>query len=113
MSASRTPRLGEATHRPARNDAQPDVLYSPAMQKQGTSNGREVVSLRGSREDVVYRGNGQNPGRIGSALSLAYSDASHYDDDDGYMHHDDIVEHLDVIGACDKIRRLEASIDHV
>lgn len=101
MSATRTPRLGERTRRLGdSNDAMQDVLYSPAIQNQGQpSSGKGVVSLHGPREDVVYRGNDQAPGRIGSALSLAYSEASHYEDEDEFMHHDDIVEHLDVIGA--------------
>lgn len=77
-------------------------MYSPPMQGQGqTGEGRDVIALRGTREDIIYRGHGTMPGRIGSALSLPLSEVSHYDDDDDdpVLHHDDIVEHLDVIGA--------------
>lgn len=73
------------------------------MRTQGQGNdvgdsGRDMVAIRGSREDVVYPGHGRRPGRIGSALSLPYSDASTYNLNEDYLHHDDIVEHLDVIG---------------
>ena len=61
--------------------------------------GRDTIALHGSREDVMYRGSAQHPGRIGSALSLPHSIDSHYDLNEHYLHHDDIVEHLDDIGA--------------
>ena len=60
--------------------------------------GREMVALQGSHEQIVYSGNRQHPGLVGSALSLPDSIESRYSQDD-FMHHDDIVEHLDVIGA--------------
>jgi hypothetical protein len=53
----------------------------------------DEVSLRGSTENVVYRGEGGSFGRIGSALSLCEGQ------EDDQHHTDDIVDHLDVIGT--------------
>ncbi|GJE84182.1 hypothetical protein PsYK624_002580 [Phanerochaete sordida] len=51
----------------------------------------DQVSLQGSAENVIYRGEPGHFGRIGTALSECDGDV-----DDGH-HEDDIVEHLDVI----------------
>lgn len=62
------------------------------------TNGRrrsDEISLQGSAENVVYRGEPGHFGRIGSALSECEGEQ------DDEHHEDDIVEHLDVIGASD------------
>lgn len=45
---------------------------------------------------MIQSDEGEEPGRIGSALSLPHTDLS--DTPEEEHHHDDIVEHLDVIG---------------
>jgi hypothetical protein len=59
-----------------------------------------MITLEGEQADVVVRSDGE-PGAIGSALSLPHSTGGESFRDligDGH-HHDDIVEHLDVIGT--------------
>jgi hypothetical protein len=45
---------------------------------------------------MIQSDEGEEPGMIGSALSLSHSNLSDTQEED--HHHDDIVEHLDVIG---------------
>lgn len=59
-----------------------------------SEDGTDVISLSGSNENIVYHGDSGHPGRIGSALSLPE------DERQALHHHDEIVDHLDVIGAC-------------
>ncbi len=62
--------------------------------------GRGSITLEGSQADVVIQSDG-HPGLIGSSLSVASSTPSTYDgsSSDELHHEDEIVEHLDVIGA--------------
>lgn len=68
----------------------------------GDAQGRGSITLEGSQADVVIPNDGGHPGLIGSSLSIASSTPSTYDDSssDELHHEDEIVEHLDVIGAC-------------
>lgn len=72
------------------SEAQTSPLLGDGRRRSEDSS--DVVSLRGSAENVEYRGDSRRMGRIGSALNF------HEDGDDGLHHEDDIVEHLDVIG---------------
>ena len=62
-----------------------------------------MISLQGPQTDVLVPKTENDPGRVGSSLSLPrseHSDYADYDNDiDGEHHPDDIVEHLDVIGT--------------
>ena len=57
-----------------------------------------MITLEGDQADVLVRSDGE-PGIIGSALSLPHSTGGSFQNliEDEH-HHDDIVEHLDVIG---------------
>lgn len=67
--------------------------------RQSTQGRRSPVVIEGSQADVVVEGEGTGePGILGSALSLPHSDL--FDTEEEH-HHDDIVEHLDVIGIVD------------
>lgn len=58
----------------------------------------DMVSIEGRQEDILVPADpGHEPGRLGSALSIRPEDAR---DPFEEHHHDDIVEHLDVIGVC-------------
>lgn len=53
--------------------------------------------MEGRQADITVDGeDGEEPGILGSALSLPHTDLSDTQEED--HHHDDIVEHLDVIG---------------
>jgi hypothetical protein len=53
--------------------------------------------MEGPQAEVMMQSEeGREPGIIGSALSLPHTDLS--DTPEEEHHHDDIVEHLDVIG---------------
>ncbi|EKM59200.1 uncharacterized protein PHACADRAFT_169675 [Phanerochaete carnosa HHB-10118-sp] len=72
----------------------PDVVRGKAPANESTVDGRQrrgSIALEGSAENVVYRGNGDHFGMIGSALSACDGEV------DDKHHEDDIVEHLDVI----------------
>ena len=73
-------------------------LSSGSRHSQRTRSRTSMISLEGAREDILIPADeGHEPGRIGSALSLhSMNPDEPYDDE---HHHDDIVEHLDVIGA--------------
>ena len=63
----------------------------------------DMISLQGPQMELLVPKTENGPGRVGSSLSLPrseHSDYADYDNDiDGEHHPDDIVEHLDVIGA--------------
>lgn len=98
MGSTRGFRRGSTARR--RRDPSQNVGYTSPQEEgeRGAEDDRNMVSLHGSQEDVVYRAQGTHPGRIGSALSLPNSEDSSYDLNEDAHHHDDIVEHLDVIG---------------
>lgn len=78
----------------------PDVVRGKAPANELTVDGRQrrgEIALEGSAENVVYRGNGDHFGMIGSALSECDGEV------DDKHHEDDIVEHLDVIGTPDPV----------
>ncbi|KIP10738.1 hypothetical protein PHLGIDRAFT_22173 [Phlebiopsis gigantea 11061_1 CR5-6] len=79
---------GRRSKSQARSSMDSNHSTSSASRREDSS---DVVSLRGSAENVEYRGDSRRMGRIGSALNF------HEDGDDGLHHEDDIVEHLDVI----------------
>lgn len=93
-SARRYPRAG-ASDTESRISTERTVSPLLAVPQDG------MVTMEGPQADVIVRSSGQ-PSRIGSALSLP--DGNHenfFDMDDrtqGEVHHDDVVEHLDVIG---------------
>lgn len=89
MSTNRNERRDRSGRSRDQQTSMPSVGEEP-----GPSADRlDVVSLQGSNENIIYHGDGRRPGRIGSALS--FSDEG----DEAQHHHDDIVEHLDVIGT--------------
>jgi hypothetical protein len=59
-----------------------------------------MITLEGEQADVIVHSDGE-PGAIGSALSLPRSTGGQSFQDlmENEHHHDDIVEHLDVIGT--------------
>ncbi|CCM03162.1 uncharacterized protein FIBRA_05284 [Fibroporia radiculosa] len=60
--------------------------------------GTDMISLEGPQTDVLVPAAEEEPGRIGSALSIPVSEQFKFDwGRDGDHHPDDIVEHLDVI----------------
>ncbi|EMD40777.1 hypothetical protein CERSUDRAFT_80431 [Gelatoporia subvermispora B] len=59
--------------------------------------GSDSVSLQGRQTDVVVPSDTCQPGRVDSALSLPHTGTCEGSLDDTRHHHDDIVEHLDVI----------------
>lgn len=94
MATSRTPRLESAQ---LSNDPQSSRA---ARSRSGTQSGLspppvdppDVISLQGSNENIIYLGDANRIGRIGSS----FTNEEH---DDAEHHHDDIVEHLEVIGT--------------
>ena len=78
---------------PSRRQRQPSVI--PPDVPEG-----DVVSFEGHQASVSIQADGEL-GRVGSALSTHGSGIHHEDDPFNDDHHsDDVVEHLDVIGAC-------------
>lgn len=74
-------------------------LYSGHGSQQGRSTSSPsagFVTFEGQNEDVVFRTSSRETGRIGSAISLQEGMPVEVVGDD--HHHDDVVEHLDVIG---------------
>jgi hypothetical protein len=68
----------------------PDLQVDSPLRLSPTRN--EVITLEDRHHHVFVQGEHET-GRIGSALSF------HSGTDESNHHHDDIVEHLDVIGA--------------
>jgi hypothetical protein len=95
MSTSRVPRIESASFNPDHRVLAGQPLSSPQAGQSGVrrSTDHSVISLRGSTENVVYHGDAHQLGRIGSALSHTT------EGDENDHHHDDIVEHLEVIGT--------------
>jgi hypothetical protein len=94
QSSLRFPRADSIDH-----DSQPSTsrTASPLLV---THDG--MVTMEGSQADIRMRSSGER-GRIDSAMNLPTShiDAAHMRVvDSSGTHHDDIVEHLDVIGRC-------------
>ncbi|KAI0347243.1 hypothetical protein BDW22DRAFT_1322640 [Trametopsis cervina] len=92
MSSNRTPRLESAQlnsqyqrRETGRSRSNTQSGYRSSLEHS------DIISLQGSNENIVYHGDARRMGRIGSALSV------HDEDDNGEHHHDDIVEHLEVI----------------
>ncbi len=96
MSSARTPQRTGMSSAEVRTRASDSPRLTAEKRDRSSQDGGDTVSLQGSTENIVYHGSGR-PGRIGSALSLPTSQRSSYDLNDEH-HHDDIVEHLDVIG---------------
>ncbi len=73
-----------------------------------------VLTFEGPNTDIQVHSDDGGPGLVGSALSLPRSDEanasyqSYHPLDD--HHHDDIVEHLDVIGACTVLHIFPSSL---
>lgn len=66
-----------------------DRAASPKDRRGSYGSEQPAVDIRLSREDLE--------GQVGSALSLPEDEIADYDDYDEH-HHDEIVDHLDVIG---------------
>lgn len=90
MSTPPTPRLDNALTLQAARARKESNATGSARDHHSHS---DIISLQGSAENIVYRGDGHHAGRIGSALG----GGSDLDSEERH-HHDDIVEHLDVIG---------------
>lgn len=96
MSSMRTPRLESATLRNDDTRTRRDAMPTPTLhQESRLPRTSDVISLQGSTENIVYHGDNQHLGRIGSAFGSVTEEGG----DEEQHHSDDIVEHLDVIGA--------------
>ncbi|KAI0702885.1 golgi-body localization protein domain-containing protein [Cytidiella melzeri] len=95
MSAYNTPRLESAQFNdgPQRTQGGRSRSSTQATQRGlgASATHSDVISLQGSHENIIYHGDAFQQGRVGSALSVYES--GRYED----HHHDDIVEHLEVI----------------
>lgn len=94
LRISGSPRL-ETVHRRPRTSIASETSARSSNAQYPTHDG--LVTIEGENADIVVRGDGR-PGRVGSALSLSTTDEFGVVENDDH-HHDDIVEHLDVIGA--------------
>ncbi|KAL1747712.1 hypothetical protein HDZ31DRAFT_31309 [Schizophyllum fasciatum] len=77
-------------------EGSPSASRSPERRRPRSA-GSEMVTVEGASADVRLHAQGADPSLIGSALSLTSTRQSANPFGDEQHHHDDIVEHLDVI----------------
>lgn len=78
-------------------EGSPSTSRSPERRRPRSA-GSDMVTVEGASADVRLPAQGTDQSLIGSALSLTSTRQSTNPFGDEH-HHDDIVEHLDVIGA--------------